>query len=82
MDINNKLYPFLEYYSCTDEEKTALRNKLIYNGMTVMTIGKPEEYIISGNPKFLQGQLIRYNDGESSDYHLITEIANEIHKGV
>ena len=81
-DINNKLYPFLEYYSCTDEEKTALRNKLIYNGMTVMIIGKPEEYIISGNPKFLQGQLIRYNDGESSDYHLTAEIANEIHKGV
>lgn len=80
-DINNKIYPFLEYYTCTEVEKEALRNKINFNGMTVMTIGKPEDYIIN-MPKFLQGQLIRFNDGESSDYHLTAEIANEIHKGV
>jgi hypothetical protein len=78
-DINSKLYPFLEYYTCTDVEKQALRNKLIYNGMTVMTIGTIGDYLQS-EPMFIQGQMIRINLND--DYHIVAAIASEIHRGI
>ena len=34
----------LEYYTCTEIEKQALRDKIKYNGMTVGTIGKIEDF--------------------------------------
>lgn len=80
-DINNKLYPFLEYYTCTDIEKDALRNKLKYNGMTVMTIGTIADYIQENNPTFIQGQIIRLNN-LVEDYHIALTIANEVHRGI
>jgi len=43
--INNKVFPFLEFYEATPEEEEALTQKLIYNGMTVGTIGRIENYL-------------------------------------
>ena len=78
---NNKLYPFVEYYTCTEEEKDALRLKLKYNGMTVMKIDKIKNYIYPGEENFLQGQIIRiFNLGE--DDHVAKGIYEEIKKGV
>lgn len=76
---NNKIFPFLEFYDCTDEEKEALRNKIIYNGMTIMRIGKIKNYIASYS-KYVSGRLIRFIDMEE-DSHVVTEIANEIQQG-
>lgn len=78
-DINYKYYPFLEFYTCTETEKDALRAKLRYNGMTVNAIGVISDYN-NGEDQFVQGQLIRYL-GEA-DYHEVAEIAFELHKGV
>lgn len=77
---NNKIFPFIEYYTCTDVEKEALRNKLKYNGMTVMRIGNIREFLQS-EPSYIKGKLIRLED-ISDEYHIINEIANEIYKGV
>lgn len=80
-DINSKFFPFLEFYTATDEEKQALREKIKYNSMTVMTINTINNFIISDNPSFISAQLIRAeNLGE--DYHLATAIAAELHKGI
>lgn len=76
---NNKVFPFIEFYDCTDEEKEALRNKIKYNGMTVMRIGRIIDFIGS-NHKYVQGQLIRL-EGVNEDSHVIAEIANEIKEG-
>lgn len=77
---NNKLFPLIEYYTCTEQEKEALRNKLKYNGMTVMRIGTISEFI-QPDYSYIKGKLIRLeNVGE--DYHMVGEIANEINKGV
>ena len=43
-DITNKVFPIIEYYTATDTEKEALRNKIKYNGMTVMRIGTIQEF--------------------------------------
>lgn len=80
LTYNNKLFPFLEFYSCTDEEKTALENKLKYNGMTVMRIGTIQEFLRS-EPSYIKGKLIRF-EGTYNNFHVVNEIANEINKGV
>lgn len=77
---NNKIFPILEYYTCTDEEKEALKNKIYYNGMTVMRIGTISEFIRS-EPSYIKGQIIRL-EGTENNYHVVNEIANEINKGV
>lgn len=77
---NNKIYPFIEYYTCTDEEKRALENKLKYNGMTVMRIGQIQEFL-QEDESYIKGKLIRLED-ISEEYHLVEEIAKELNKGV
>lgn len=83
-NVDNKYIPFLEYYTCSDVEKEALRNKIKYNGMTVMAIGTMKEYVdnYAGiDPMYFKGRVIRI-DGFSGDYHLLSAIADEIYKGV
>lgn len=77
---NNKIFPFLEYYTCTDVEKEALANKIKYNGMTVMRIGTISEFI-RPEKSYIKGQLIRIEEFEE-DFHVLNEIANEVNKGV
>ena len=77
---NNKFFPILEYYTCTETEKQALINKIKYNGMTVMRIGTIAEFI-KQEPTYIKGQLIRLETVQE-DTNYINEIANEINKGV
>lgn len=80
LNKNNKYFPFLEYYTCTDIEKEALRNKIKYNGMTVMTIGTISQYQ-QETPTYIKGRLIRL-EGVNESSHVINTIANELNKGV
>ena len=75
----SKLFPFVEYYTCTNEEKEALENKLKYNGMTVGRIGKIKDYLQGDTQTYVQGQLIRLEG--KFDTHIANEIANEFKKG-
>lgn len=77
---NNKIFPFIEIYTCTDVEKEALRNKIKYNGMTIMRIGNIADFINNSVSYFVQGELIRLV-GIDEDSHVIAEIANEIKEG-
>lgn len=77
---NNKIFPFLEFYDCTEEEKEALRNKLQYNGFTIMRIGNIKNYIETPNMPYVSGQLIRLV-GIDEDSHVVAEIAKEIKEG-
>lgn len=78
--IDNKYFPFLEYYTCSDIEKKALRNKIKYNGMTVGVIGTIAEYMLE-EPSYIKGQLIRIEDIQE-DYHILSALADEINMGV
>ena len=75
----SKLFPFLEYYTCTNEEKEALENKLKFNGMTIGRIGKIKDYLQGDTQTYVQGQLIRLEG--KFDTHIANEIANEFKKG-
>ena len=80
LTYNTRIWPFIEYYTCTDTEKNALRDKIKYNGMTVMKVGKLNDYLL-GEDNFYKGQLIRLSDIKV-DGHMAFEIYNELNKGV
>ena len=79
LTYNTRVWPFVEYYTCTDKERQALKDKIKYNGMTVMKVGKLNEYHL-GEGNFYKGQLIRLN--LNVDSHMAYEIYNELVKGV
>ena len=76
---NSKLFPFVEFYTCTDEEKQAFKDKIKYNGMTIGRIGKIEDYKNPNDTTYIKGQLIRLEGKYGT--HEINEIANEFMKG-
>lgn len=77
---NNKIFPILEYYTCTEQEKQALRDKIKYNGMTVGRIGKIKDFL-QATPSYIKGKIIRLED-ISDDFNYLTAIAAELNKGV
>lgn len=77
---NNKIFPVLEYYSCSEEEKNALRNKIKYNGMTVMVIDILANYLQSENT-YIKGKIIRL-ENLNDDFHVAKTIAAEINQGI
>ena len=79
LTYNTRVWPFIEYYTCTDVERNALADKMKYNGMTIMKIGKLTDYTL-GEDNFYKGQLIRLNI--NVDSHMAYEIYNELNKGV
>ena len=78
MTFNNKLFPFVEKYSCTQEEKEAFIEKLRYDGMSVLRVGKIKDYI--GNNLMVRGEIIRLPI--VGDSHMADAIYEEIRKGV
>lgn len=85
---NNRIFPILEYYTCTPEEKKALANKIAYNGMTTMRIGTMGEFVGNNwsygdieSKGYIKGKLIRLETVED-DYHLVNALSGELDKGV
>lgn len=78
---NNKIFPVLESYSCTDKEKSALRNKIKYNGMTVMRIDTIDTFLDNEEETYIQGDLIR-DVSLMDDFHMFNECYTELKKGV
>ena len=78
LSYNNKIWPILEYYTCTDKEKEVLKNKLKYNGMTIMAIGTLANY--SNGSSYLKGKMIRMSD-LNDDSHIAQAIYEEVDKG-
>ena len=82
---NNKIFPFVEFYDATEEEKEALRNKIKYNGMTVGVIGTLYDYIYNAQVSdetthYVKGQLIVTDIDD--DYHSYQAINNELNMGI
>ena len=93
-NIINKIFPIIEFYTCTPEERRIVANKIAWNGMTVMAIGKIRDYIgntwkcdesIDGinvtDKGYIKGQIIRLEGNTIDDAHLQATIIEEINKG-
>lgn len=78
-DFNNKLYPILEYYTCTDQEKDIFKDKLKYNGMTIMRIDKLSNFL-NTTEQYFKGKIVRMDVYD--DFHSIKVLSNELNKGI
>lgn len=76
---NNKIFPVLEYYSATQTEIDAFRNKIEYDGMTIGRIGKISDFV-GTSLTHVKANLIRTNVVE--DYHFVETLAQELNAGV
>ena len=81
LTYNTRVWPFIEYYTCTEAERKALKDKIKYNGMTIMKVGQLSDYTL-GKDNFYKGQLIRLPEYVKIDGHMAFEIYNELNKGV
>lgn len=79
MTYDNKIFPFVERYDATDEEKKALLSKLRWDGMTVMAIGTLEDYLQKPGG-FVKGEILRL-DSLNLPSDLSYAIYDEIRKG-
>lgn len=77
---NNKLFPFLEFYTCTAIEDMAVRDYLDYNGMTINRIGKIRDFQATESLPYIKAKLIRIDIND--DPHQVTAISNELAMGV
>ena len=77
---NNKLFPFLEFYTCTPTEEMAVRDLLDYNGMTINRIGKIKDFQSTNELPYIKAKLIRIQVNE--DGHQVEEISKELETGV
>lgn len=84
---NNKIFPILEYYTCTEDEKQAVANSIRQSGMNVGVVGTIRDYAFNNwsyngiaTRGFIQAQLIELPIDE--DYHTSAAIAEELIRGV
>ncbi len=83
---NNKIFPIVEHYTCTPEEKQYVANKIIYNSMNVGVVGKLKHYVNNtwtyNNEKskgFIKGKLL-HADIEQDSHYLAT-VSKELQLG-
>ena len=83
INANNKRFPFLDRYSCTDVEEMALRAKIEADGMSIGVIGQISEYApADGGWNYVKAQLIRAQDDHSLTANQLNALAEELYKGI
>lgn len=85
---NNKIFPVLEYFTCTQREKDAVAAQIIQFSMNVGVVGKLKDYInntwqYKGNyaRNYIKGQFTKLND-LADDFHLAQVINQELQGGL
>ena len=84
-NIDNLVFPVVEYYTCSDEEKDAVRTKLIYEGYTIGVVDvinkyiKPDSDLVYPKGIFVKAQLLHL---DIDDNHTAEDITKELLKGV
>ena len=85
LTYNNKLFPFIEIYTCTEEEEWAYYLKLWWNGMTIGKIDELPSYTSGNWANYFRGKLVALYGEEGSnavENRIIEAINMELMKGV
>ena len=79
-----RIFPFVEIYEPSPDDKTFYNKMIKYNGMTIMAVGYINDYLQNNEETFIQATLIRYNEAMKveNDYQVVEEINKELDKGV
>lgn len=85
---NNKIFPILEYYTCSDREKVAVANQIAQFSMSVGVIGTLQEFISNSwsykgiyARKYFKGRLLKTSIHDD-DYHIVNAINQELQGGI
>lgn len=84
LTANNKIFPFIEAYDCTEEEKNAFIEKIRFDGMTVGRIDTLADWMEPTDEdfhRFLRAELLR-NTAVKGTSQVISAINDELLKGV
>lgn len=79
-DASYRVYPILEKYSCSEEEKQQLRLSIQWNGIDINQISTIKEQLANGSGElFIKGELLRFNatgieDEVEIDYRINDQI--------
>ena len=86
-NVDNRYFPVLTIYGCTEEEKKNVGDYILNRSMTVGVIGVPMDYI--GNNWYYEGQMARgFIKGNIvkidtiHDTHFVDALNDEFQKGV
>lgn len=80
-NANNKVFPFIEIFDCTQTEKTVISNYLKWNGYTINAIGNLKDYVSPNiNETRIKGHIVF--SGIINDTHLYDEINYELGRGI
>lgn len=80
-NVNNKYFPYVEYYTCTDKEVEIVRERLKYKGMSVGDIATIADYCDSTDEwTYIEATLININIDE--DTHTIYDIQEQLEGGI
>ena len=85
LNIDFRIFPYVEIYSTNDSELQFFRDNLRLNGMTIMVTGYIEQYLKPiGEETFIQATIIRYNENikKENDYTLVSELNKELDMGI
>lgn len=72
--------PYMEIYTCTDEEKTNFQQYLALRDYTINRYGKFTDYVKPSGRTFIRGTIIRLS-GVYDDTHYLASIADEVKQG-
>ena len=81
LNANNKLFPFLEFYSCTSQEKDALKKRMQYEGYSLGVVGRLADYLKPNENTYIRARIINI-EGINDDTDLINAISNRLMGGV
>lgn len=79
INSRSKYIPFLEYYTCSQDERLAFRAKLKWTGMTVNRVGYIPDYFQTGET-YIQARPLRLVDIECNQ-DIAMQIFNELANG-
>lgn len=82
---DTRIFPYIEVYTCSEQDESAFVDKMKYTGYTIMKTGRIIDYCETGVETFVQASLIRLvlnHSEETADNHIAVEIASELDKGI
>lgn len=80
-DCINKVYPFVEYFTCSSYEKDQISNLLTLQGMSVNKVTTIDTLSIGNSNSFTKATLYKFI-GDTSNPVIVNEINAELLKGV
>ena len=85
---NNKIFPILEYYTCSEREKLAVASQIAQYSMNVGIIGTLKEFHSNSwsykdiqARKYIRGVFTQIK-GINDDFHLLNTINQELSRGI